>query len=136
MEPDLLSELLSLTMNPHLLSYAEKAANEICIYCVCSLQSLVAVPCAVLASALTFSERKTRDLQETLQRVLDRREEERQSRELLQLYLKAVEKERGQDSQQAISQNAPDGIFIDTVRKNSNLYLKEALQPIDGAIVL
>lgn len=68
--------------------------------CVGLLQSLVAVPCAVLASALTFTEQKTRDLQDTLQRVLDRREEERQSKELLQLYLKVVEKERSQDLQQ------------------------------------
>lgn len=50
-------------------------------------------PCPELASALGFQEKKAEDLQETLQRVLDRREEERQSKELLQLYLKAVEKE-------------------------------------------
>lgn len=67
---------------------------------MCLLQSLVAVPCAVLASALGFPEQKTRDLQDTLQRVLDRREEERQSKELLQLYLKAADKERRQDLQQ------------------------------------
>ena len=49
-----------------------------------------------LASALGFQEKKALNLQETLQRVLDRREEERQSKELLQLYLRAVEKEDGQ----------------------------------------
>ncbi|KAG7323699.1 hypothetical protein KOW79_013401 [Hemibagrus wyckioides] len=64
------------------------------------LESLVAVPCAVLASALGFPEQKTRHLQDTLQRVLDRREEERQSKELLKLYLKVADKERRQDLQQ------------------------------------
>ncbi|KAI4880591.1 hypothetical protein NFI96_012192 [Prochilodus magdalenae] len=64
------------------------------------LQRLVDVPPADLASVLGFSQQKTKDLQETLQRVLDRREEERQSKELLQLYLKAVEKERSQALQQ------------------------------------
>ncbi|XP_054654154.1 DNA fragmentation factor subunit alpha isoform X1 [Dunckerocampus dactyliophorus] len=59
------------------------------------LQSLVDVPCPELASALGFSKQKTENLQETLQRVLDRREEERQSKELLQLFLKAVDKEEG-----------------------------------------
>lgn len=58
---------------------------------------LVDVPHQALASAMGFQEKKTQDLQETLQRVLDRREEERQSKELLQLYLKAVGKEREQD---------------------------------------
>lgn len=52
-----------------------------------------------LAAALGFQEKKAQDLQETLQRVLDRREEERQSKELLQLYLKAVEKEDRQQEE-------------------------------------
>lgn len=59
-------------------------------------QSLVDAPCAELAFALGFQEKKAEDLQETLQRVLDRREEERQSKELLQLYLKAADREGGQ----------------------------------------
>ncbi|KAJ8378910.1 hypothetical protein AAFF_G00233440 [Aldrovandia affinis] len=59
------------------------------------LQSLVDVPCPELAEALGFGEDKAQALQDTLQRVLDRREEERQSKELLQLYLKAMEKEDG-----------------------------------------
>ncbi|XP_026775934.2 DNA fragmentation factor subunit alpha [Pangasianodon hypophthalmus] len=79
------------------------------------LQSLVAVPCAVLASVLAFPEQKTKDLQDTLQRVLDRREEERQSRELLQLYLKVVEKERSQDLQQGETvPDEVDGIEVDS----------------------
>uniref|UniRef100_A0AAY4BS86 CIDE-N domain-containing protein n=1 Tax=Denticeps clupeoides TaxID=299321 RepID=A0AAY4BS86_9TELE len=61
------------------------------------LQSLVDVPCSDLASALGFEPKKAQSLQDTLQQVLDRREEQRQSRELLQLYLKTVETERAQD---------------------------------------
>lgn len=56
-------------------------------------------PCPELASALGFQEKKAENLQQTLQRVLDRREEERQSKELLQLYLKAVDKEDRQQEE-------------------------------------
>ncbi|GAA6235447.1 DNA fragmentation factor subunit alpha [Lates japonicus] len=63
------------------------------------LQTLVDAPGPELAAALGFQEKKAQDLQETLQRVLDRREEERQSKELLQLYLKAVEKEDRQQEE-------------------------------------
>ncbi|KAK5615318.1 hypothetical protein CRENBAI_003016 [Crenichthys baileyi] len=85
------------------------------------LQSLVDAPCSELASALGFQEKKTEELQETLQRVLDRREEERQSKELLQLYLKAVEKEdRQQEDASTPSQHGaggvdlPDGMEVDS----------------------
>lgn len=71
------------------------------------LQSLVDAPCPELASSLGFTEKKAADLQETLQRVLDRKEEERQSKELLQLYIKAVEKEEQQ--QQELSQTSQEG---------------------------
>lgn len=67
--------------------------------CHLLIQTLVDVPCPELASALGFQEKRAEDLQETLQKVLDRREEERQSKELLQLYLKAVEKEDGQQEE-------------------------------------
>lgn len=60
-------------------------------------QTLVDAPCPELASAMGFQEKKAKDLQETLQGVLDRREEERQSKELLQLYLKAVDKKGQED---------------------------------------
>ncbi|XP_020488014.2 DNA fragmentation factor subunit alpha [Labrus bergylta] len=63
------------------------------------LQTLVDSPCPELASALSFPEKRTADLQQTLQTVLDRREEERQSKELLQLYLQTVEKEDGQQGE-------------------------------------
>ncbi|XP_022062358.1 DNA fragmentation factor subunit alpha [Acanthochromis polyacanthus] len=84
------------------------------------LQTLVDAPCAELASALRFQEKKAEDLQETLQRVLDRREEERQSKELLQLYLKAAEKEDGQQEEPSQSDqggagdgDVPDGMEVD-----------------------
>ncbi|XP_070823646.1 DNA fragmentation factor subunit alpha [Chaetodon trifascialis] len=77
------------------------------------LQALVDAPCSELASALGFQEKKAEDLQETLQRVLDRREEERQSKELLQLYLKAVEKEDGQEEEPSQpSQEGPDDVDL------------------------
>ncbi|KAM8863615.1 DNA fragmentation factor subunit alpha [Spinachia spinachia] len=65
------------------------------------LQTLVDAPSVELASAVGFQVKKAEDLQETLQRVLDRREEERQSKELLQLYLKAAVKEGGQQADQS-----------------------------------
>lgn len=64
-------------------------------------QCLVDAPCSEIASALGFQETKAEELQQTLQRVLDRKEEERQSKELLQLYLKAVEKEDKQQEEQS-----------------------------------
>ncbi|KAM3618506.1 uncharacterized protein V6R79_021198 [Siganus canaliculatus] len=85
------------------------------------LQALVDAPCPELAIALGFQKKKTEDLQETLQRVLDRREEERQSKELLQLYLKAVDKgnaeqeEAGQASQGGAGDvDVPDGMEVDS----------------------
>lgn len=82
------------------------------------LQTLVDAPCCELASALGFPEKKAEDLQETLQRVLDRREEERQSKELLQLYLKAVDKQQEEPSQSsqggAGDVDMPDGMEVDS----------------------
>ncbi|XP_074074580.1 DNA fragmentation factor subunit alpha isoform X2 [Macrotis lagotis] len=59
------------------------------------LQVLIDVPCSDLAQELSQSPSKTQDLQNTLQQVLDHREEARQSRQLLQLYLQALEREGG-----------------------------------------
>ncbi|XP_026187888.1 DNA fragmentation factor subunit alpha isoform X2 [Mastacembelus armatus] len=80
------------------------------------LQTLVNAPCPELASALGFQEKQAEDLQETLQRVLDRREEERQSKELLQLYLKTVEKEnKQQEKPRAGDVDVTDGMEVDSV---------------------
>ncbi|XP_071763490.2 DNA fragmentation factor subunit alpha [Centroberyx gerrardi] len=85
------------------------------------LQALVDIPCPELASALGFQEKKAEQLQETLQRVLDRREEERQSKDLLQLYLKAVEREDTQEMEPSLPSqegagdvDMPDGMEVDS----------------------
>lgn len=51
------------------------------------------MPRSDLAEELAQSETKIQVLQDTLQQVLDRREEERQSRQLLELYLEALKTE-------------------------------------------
>ncbi|XP_072464931.1 DNA fragmentation factor subunit alpha [Notamacropus eugenii] len=72
------------------------------------LQVLIDVPCSDLAQELSQSPSRTQDLQNTLQQVLDHREEARQSRQLLQLYLQALEKEGGILSKQAESETTLD----------------------------
>jgi len=54
---------------------------------------LIDVPRSDLAEELAQSQTKTQVLQDTLQQVLDRREEERQSKQLLELYLEALKNE-------------------------------------------
>ena len=56
---------------------------------------LIDVPCSELAQELGQSHVAVQGLQNTLQQVLDQREEARQSRQLLELYLRALEKEGG-----------------------------------------
>ncbi|XP_029011946.1 DNA fragmentation factor subunit alpha [Betta splendens] len=65
------------------------------------LQTLVDVPCLELASALGFQEKQTKELQEQLQGFLDRKEEERQSKQLLQLYIKVMEEGNAQQQEQS-----------------------------------
>lgn len=57
------------------------------------LQVLIDVPCSDLAQELCQSCAAVQGLQNTLQQVLDQREEARQSKQLLELYLQALEKE-------------------------------------------
>ncbi|XP_016004863.2 DNA fragmentation factor subunit alpha [Rousettus aegyptiacus] len=57
------------------------------------LQMLIDVPCSDLAQELCQSRVTVQGLQNTLQQVLDQREEARQSKQLLELYLQALEKE-------------------------------------------
>lgn len=83
------------------------------------LQTLVDAPSPGLASALGFQKKKAEDLQETLQRVLDRREEERQSKELLQLYLKAAEKEDGQQEEPSQAGQEGAGDVVDAMEVDS-----------------
>ncbi|KAM4646546.1 DNA fragmentation factor subunit alpha isoform 2-T2 [Amazona ochrocephala] len=71
------------------------------------LQVLIDVPCSDLAEELAQSQTKIQVLQDTLQQVLDRREEERQSRQLLELYLKALKNEDSILSKVAESETVP-----------------------------
>ncbi|KAF6108220.1 DNA fragmentation factor subunit alpha [Phyllostomus discolor] len=57
------------------------------------LQVLIDVPSSDLARELGHSRVAVQGLQNTLQQVLDQREEARQSKQLLELYLQALEKE-------------------------------------------
>ncbi|KAK1157327.1 DNA fragmentation factor subunit alpha-like isoform X1 [Acipenser oxyrinchus oxyrinchus] len=82
------------------------------------LQCLVDVSCEELAKELGHRETKVQSLQDTLQRVLDQREEERQSREILQLYLQAAEKESS-PTVEAVSQEVDDvidGMEVDSTK--------------------
>ena len=54
---------------------------------------LIDVPCSELAQELSQSHVAVQGLQNTLQQVLDQKEEARQSRQLVELYLQALEKE-------------------------------------------
>nr|XP_023408261.1 DNA fragmentation factor subunit alpha [Loxodonta africana] len=58
-----------------------------------SYQVLIDVPCSDLAQELGQSCAAVQGLQNTLQQVLDQREEARQSKQLLELYIRALEKE-------------------------------------------
>ncbi|NXF05282.1 DFFA factor, partial [Smithornis capensis] len=80
------------------------------------LQVLIDVPLSDLAEELAQSETRVQVLQDTLQQVLDRREEERQSRQLLQLYLEALKTEDSILSKVAEPQAAPrkDMDVVDT----------------------
>uniref|UniRef100_A0A8C6Y2C0 DNA fragmentation factor subunit alpha n=1 Tax=Naja naja TaxID=35670 RepID=A0A8C6Y2C0_NAJNA len=57
------------------------------------LQALVDVPCSDLSRELSENPLQTQRLQASLQETLDRREEQRRSLQLLELYLQAIKKE-------------------------------------------
>ncbi|XP_032057335.1 DNA fragmentation factor subunit alpha [Aythya fuligula] len=71
------------------------------------LQVLIDVPHSDLAEELAQSQTKIQALQNTLQQVLDRREEERQSKQLLELYLEALKNEGSILSKVAESETVP-----------------------------
>lgn len=97
------------------------------------LQSLIGVPCSELAAALGFSQQKTRVLQDTLQTVVDRREEERQSKEILQLYLKATEQEGSRNPQDECAKlDETDGVQVEATAGFSSktlMVLKDKTHP-------
>ncbi|XP_075406950.1 DNA fragmentation factor subunit alpha [Tenrec ecaudatus] len=78
------------------------------------LQVLLDVPCSDLAQELGQSCAAVQQLQNTLQQVLDQREEARQSRQLLELYLQALQKEGGVLAKQQ-EPHAGFGEEVDTV---------------------
>ncbi|XP_040182285.1 DNA fragmentation factor subunit alpha-like [Rana temporaria] len=67
--------------------------SNIILFAESDFQTLIDVKTEDLSIAVAMPLKKTEMLQDTLQGLLDRREEERQSKELLQLYLEAVGKD-------------------------------------------
>ncbi|XP_069097302.1 DNA fragmentation factor subunit alpha-like isoform X2 [Pleurodeles waltl] len=76
------------------------------------LQLLTDVPCQDLALEMGDSPSKVRGLQDTLQRLLDRREDERRSKQLLQLYLEAL---KGEGSGKPMEMGSSTGQATDEV---------------------
>ncbi|XP_043919088.1 DNA fragmentation factor subunit alpha isoform X1 [Protopterus annectens] len=72
------------------------------------LQTLTDAPCDQLAAEMQENVCKTKKLQDTLQRVLDRKEEERQSRQILELYLEALKIENKKASVEWASGSSQD----------------------------
>ncbi|NWR72699.1 DFFA factor, partial [Centropus unirufus] len=90
---------------------------------------LIDVPCSELAEELGQSQTKTQVLQDTLQQVLDRREEERQSRQVLELYLQALKNEDTILSKAAESEAVPreEMDVVDTGTSSTDAAAKTAL---------
>ncbi|NXC45191.1 DFFA factor, partial [Penelope pileata] len=90
---------------------------------------LIDVPPSDLAEELAQSETKIQVLQDTLQQVLDRREEERQSKQLLELYLQALKNEDSVLSKVAESETAPrtEMDVVDTGSSSTGTSAKTAL---------
>ncbi|NXM76258.1 DFFA factor, partial [Serilophus lunatus] len=92
------------------------------------LQALIDVPLSDLAEELAQGETKVQVLQDTLQQVLDKREEERQSKQLLELYLQALKTEDSVLSKVADPQAAPrDMDVVDTGTSSTGTAAKTAL---------
>ncbi|XP_032719268.1 DNA fragmentation factor subunit alpha isoform X2 [Lontra canadensis] len=88
------------------------------------LQVLMDVPCSDLARELCQSCITVQGLQNALQQVLDQREEARQSKQLLELYLQALEKEgsilsKQQESSAGFSDDM-DAVDAGTNRESSS----------------
>ncbi|XP_068771835.1 DNA fragmentation factor subunit alpha [Struthio camelus] len=93
------------------------------------LQVLIDVPRSDLAEELAQSQPKIQVLQDTLQQVLDRREEERQSKQLLELYLEALKNEDSILSKVAESDTVPrkEMDVVDTGTSSTGISAKTAL---------
>ncbi|CAH7445723.1 Dffa [Phodopus roborovskii] len=79
------------------------------------LQALIDIPCSELARELCQSCATVQGLQNTLQQALDQREEARQSKQLLGLYLQALQKEGSSLSNQEESRVALSEEDLDAV---------------------
>nr|XP_006642147.1 PREDICTED: DNA fragmentation factor subunit alpha isoform X2 [Lepisosteus oculatus] len=92
------------------------------------LQGLADAPCGTLAAALGYEEARTRALQDTLQGVLDRRQEERQAKELLQLYLRAAQGES------RAGQDVTDGkeMEVDAAGRGASKFSQRTLMVLKG----
>ncbi|NWZ22919.1 DFFA factor, partial [Asarcornis scutulata] len=90
---------------------------------------LIDVPHSDLAEELAQSQTKIQALQNTLQQVLDRREEERQSKQLLELYLEALKNEGSILSKVAESETVPgkEMDVVDTGTSSTGTSAKTAL---------
>ncbi|NWS71316.1 DFFA factor, partial [Crotophaga sulcirostris] len=90
---------------------------------------LIDVPRSDLAEELGQSQTKIQALQDTLQQVLDRREEERQSRQVLELYLQALKNEDTILSKVAESETVPreEMDVVDTGTSSTSTSAKTAL---------
>ncbi|XP_069466065.1 DNA fragmentation factor subunit alpha isoform X2 [Ambystoma mexicanum] len=86
------------------------------------LQLLTDIPCHELAEEMAESPNKVRVLQDTLQRLLDRREDERQSKQLLQLYLEALKGEGTAEPMETVStsEHSRDEVDLSGDSVNSN----------------
>ncbi|XP_019367296.1 PREDICTED: DNA fragmentation factor subunit alpha [Gavialis gangeticus] len=91
------------------------------------LQVLIDVPCIELAEELSQSQPQVQVLQDTLQQVLDRREEERQSKQLLELYLEALKKEGSIISKATEPEAALRGDVVDAGASNTDTSTKITL---------
>ncbi|KAM9370138.1 DNA fragmentation factor subunit alpha [Phaethornis superciliosus] len=97
------------------------------------LQVLIDVPCSDLAKELSRSQTSVQALQDTLQHVLDRREEERQSRQVLQLYLETLKNE---DSKKAAESKTLSGKEMDVVDTGTSSKLLRTVLSDDICAVL
>ncbi|KAM4702889.1 DNA fragmentation factor subunit alpha [Rhinophrynus dorsalis] len=77
------------------------------------LQTLIEAPVEELAKEVGLHAEKVEVLQDTLQRVLDSKEEERESRQLLELYLKAAKQEGNTESRE--QDGGATGLVLESV---------------------
>ncbi|KFP08408.1 DNA fragmentation factor subunit alpha, partial [Calypte anna] len=91
------------------------------------LQVLIDVPCSELAEELAQSQSKVQGLQDALQHVLDRREEERQSRQVLKLYLETLENENSKKAAESKTVSRKEMDVVDTGTSSTEALLRRML---------